>query len=299
MPHPESLWPETPLRIGIQPYLTTKPLVWALKNLAPDLQLSTGTPRELSALLVRGNLDAALIPIVTALRNPDLGILPGISLSTNNKSHTSLLFCKAAPSDIKTVLVDLSSVNSIALLRVLFRIRWSMQPVEVLSSKPLTPDYSFEDDDYDAYLAIGDAALKITTPFTKVIDLGEQWEEWTHVPLVHAVWAVREDLLGPRVQELFLEAKKAGVKALEEIARLGARSLGIDSQKCLTILQAACYDFGMLQIKGVERIYYYLEALKICKPQVRLRFYHGDHYNIYNLDQVRDSMGDEPTQDIE
>jgi predicted solute-binding protein len=286
--------------VGIQPYLTTKPLVWALKSLAPEIQLCAGTPREISTLLVRGELDVALIPLVTVLRNPDLCILPGISVSTSGKAHTSLLFSRVAPADIKTILVDQSSINSVALLRVLFRIRLSMQPVEVLSSNPITSDYSFDQEDYDAYLVIGDAALKIAHSFAKVIDLGEQWEEWVRQPMVHAVWAVRGNLLGPPLHTLFLEAKKAGLKVLEEIARLGAKNLGMDVKKCLEILQGMNYDLGLLQIKGVGRFYYYLEALRICRPQTRLRFYHGDHVKIHSLDQGRmESQGDEPTQDIE
>jgi len=297
---PQSSWSEPGLRVGIQPYLITKPLVWALKSLAPELQLFSGTPRELSTLLVRGELDAALIPLVTVLRNPDLSILSGISVSTSGKAHTSLLFSRVAPADIKTILVDQSSINSVALLRVMFRIRWSMQPVEVLSSRPIMPDYAFDQDDYDAYLVIGDAALKIDASFARVIDLGEQWEEWVRQPLVHAVWAVRGDLLGPPLHNLFLEAKKAGLKALEEIARLGAQNLGMDAKRCLEILQATNYDLGLLQIKGVERFYYYLEALRICRPGARLRFYHGDRFKIHSLDQARmESAGDEPTQDIE
>lgn len=274
-----------PLRIGIQPFLQMKPLVWSLKKLAPELDVSEATPRELSTLLVNDQLDCALIPLVTVLRHPELSVIPGITISSFGPAQTTLIFSKVAPADIKTILVDQSSINSIALVRALFRIRWSMQPLEVLSSHPISPDYPFYESDYDAFLIIGDEALKVKTEFSRVVDLGEQWEQWTHTPLVHAVWAVRQGLLGPPLDRLLLQTKRQGLGTMAEIARYGNKKLGLDENLCLNLLKNTSYDLTKTHIKGIERLHYYMDAVKICRASLNMKFYHGDHILIHKIDK--------------
>jgi predicted solute-binding protein len=278
-----------PIRIGIQPFLYVKPLVWFLKKLAPELDVSEAMPRELASLLVNEQLDCALIPLVTVLRHPELSVIPGITVSTFGSSRTSLIFSKVAPADIKTILVDQSSINSIALIRALFRIRWSMQPLEVLSSHPLSPDYPFFESDYDAFHIIGDQALKVTSKFPRVIDLGEQWEQWTHTPLVHTVWAVRQGLLGPPLDRLLLQVKLQGLGALEEIIRYGHKELGLVESVCTDILKKTSYDLTKTHMQGIERFHFYMEAVKICKPSLNMNFYHGDRILTHLIDK-QDSL---------
>ncbi len=271
------------LRVGAPPYVNAKPLVWALPALAPDVQLTYATPRELSGLLVDGKLDVALIPLLTVLRKTSLSILPGVSLASEGVVKNSILYSKVAPSDIKTILIDRSSITSIALLRALFRIKLSMQPVEVLSSNPITPEYPFGETEYDAFLIIGDNALKVSTDFAYKIDLGEQWEQWTHLPFVFFLWAVRGEIEGPALEELFLQAKQEGLEALEEIARVESERLGLDERTCLDCLNATRYDLEERHFKGIERFQYYVEELKICEPYIELKLYHADYAEIYPL----------------
>ncbi|MBN1902300.1 hypothetical protein JW926_13325 [Candidatus Sumerlaeota bacterium] len=274
-----------PLRIGVQPFFHIKPLVWFLKRLAPELDISEAFPRELSSLLVNEQLDCALIPFVTVLRHPELSVIPGITVSTFGSSGISTVFSKVAPADIKTILVDQSSINSIALIRALFRIRWSMQPLEVLSSHPLSPDYPFFESDYDAFHILGDQALKVTAQFPRIIDLGENWEQWTHTPLVHAVWAVRKGLLGPPLNRLLLQAKIQGLGATEEIVQEGRKQLDLSPDICRDILKKTSYDLTKTHILGMERFHFYMEAVKICPSSLNLNFYHGDHILSHRIEK--------------
>ena len=50
-----------------------------------------------------------------------------------------------------------------------------------------------EDVDADAVLLIGDRAMRACLPgFAHAFDLGQEWHDWTDLPFVYAVWAVRE-----------------------------------------------------------------------------------------------------------
>jgi len=268
------------LRVGIQTSLNTKPLHWRLKEIAPEMEFKEGTPRDLSNLLTKGELDVALIPLLTILRNPDLSIIPKISVTSRGPSRNSILFSKIAPSDIKSVLVDRSSIGSIALLRALFNISWSTQPVEVLSSKPLMPDYPFMSMNYDAFLVVGDSAMQVRTEFPYKIDLGEQWRKWTNLPFVFSVWGVKAGLEGPALDELFLQAKEEGIEAMGEIAKKEHGRLGLNEHACLDILYSTIYNLGEEEFKGIERFHFFMGELQICEPYIELKFYSGDQFQI-------------------
>ncbi|HRS00715.1 MAG TPA: hypothetical protein P5128_10765 [Candidatus Sumerlaeia bacterium] len=271
------------LRVGVQNCLSALPLTAKLKEIEPGLEINDRTPRELSNLLVKGELDVALIPMLTVLRNPQISILPNISVTCRGASYNSIMFSKTAPADIKTVLVDRRSIISIALLRALFNIRWSMQPVEVLSSKPITSDYPFLTTDYDAFLVVGDAAMQIKEEFNSRVDLGEQWYAWTSESFTFSVWGVREGLEGPALDELFLQAKEEGLAAKDEIIQAESSRLRVHEEKCREILGNTIYNLGTEEMKGIEWFHFFMDELKICEPSVELKIYGGDKFQILML----------------
>ena len=117
------------------------------------------------------------------------------------------LFSRVPWSDIRRVALDEGSRTSAALAQVLLRIRHGITP-EVL---PLPLDRAAEDVDADAVLLIGDRAMHACLPgFAHAFDLGQEWHDWTGLPFVYAVWAVRGGVdLGP-VAEALAEAKRRG-----------------------------------------------------------------------------------------
>lgn len=274
------------LIIGVQPDLVTRPLWEKLSEIAPEVEIRRDTPRHLGAELSSGNLDAALVPLLTILRNPEITMIPDIALVSEDKVGSVFLFSKTAPADIRKVLVDRSSVISIALLRALFRIRWSMQPVEVLSSSPLKPDYPFMDSDYDAYLVIGDAALQVEADFPHCLDLGEQWRQWTGLPFVWSVWGVRSGLLGPALGEMFKESMELGKNSLHEIARAVSESEGIRESSCLDVLNNLHFTIGDEEQRAIKRFFYYMSELTICDTNLTIQMYRGEETEEFLLEQT-------------
>jgi len=59
--------------------------------------------------------------------------------------------------------------------------------------------------------------------------------------------------------------------------------LGMEKEQCRQLLKNTSYDLKKHHVKGIERFHYYMEAVKICKPQLTLKFYHGDHVKVHNL----------------
>src|SRR5205807_5572720 len=111
--------------------------------------------------------------------------------------------------------LDEGSRTSAALTQILLRKRYDVAAGVV----PLAMDAAAEDADADAVLLIGDRAMRACLPgFAHAFDLGQEWYDWTGLPFVYAVWAVREGAeLGP-VQRALLEAKRRGCAHIGEIA---------------------------------------------------------------------------------
>src|SRR5437016_5001467 len=82
-------------------------------------------------------------------------------------------------------------------------------------------------------LLIGDRAMRACLPgFAHAFDLGQEWHDWTGLPFVYAVWAVRAGAeLGP-VEGALHEAKRRGCASAGAIAHREAPRLGLDAGFC-------------------------------------------------------------------
>ena len=141
--------------------------------------------------------------------------LPDISIASRGPVLSVTLFSRVPWSAIRTVALDEGSRTSAALAQVLLRKRHGVAPAVV----PLPLDRTAEDVAADAVLLIGDRAMRACLPgFAHAYDLGQEWHDWTGLPFVYAVWAVREGVdLGP-VEAALHEAKRRGLDRVGQIA---------------------------------------------------------------------------------
>jgi chorismate dehydratase len=195
----------TRVRVGAVNYLNTKPLIHELEALAPDVDLWLEVPGRLADLLARGQLDVALI--LEYFRAGTYTIVPNISIASCGPVLSVTLFSRVPWPGIRRVALDEGSRTSAALTQALLRQRHGVRP-EVVQ---LPLDRAAEDADADAVLLIGDRAMRACLPgFAHAFDLGKEWHDWTGLPFVYAVWAVREGAdLGP-VADALAEAKRRG-----------------------------------------------------------------------------------------
>ena len=61
-------------------------------------------------------------------------------------------------------------------------------------------------------------------------DLGDEWNRWTGLPFVFAVWAGRRDCIPAGLGELLCSVRDRGLSDVEEIARREAPRLGLTPQ---------------------------------------------------------------------
>jgi chorismate dehydratase len=262
---------ERPIRIGAVHYLNTKPLIYDLDKLAPEAELVLDVPSKLADWLAEGKLDVALIPVIEYFRAGTYSIVPNIAIASRGPVLSVTLFCRVPWSGIRRVALDEGSRTSAALAQILLR-RWRGLDPEVV---PLPLEKSAEESDADAVLLIGDRAMRACLPgFAHAYDLGQDWQDWTGLPFVYAVWAVREGAdLGP-VAGALLEAKSRGCARIGEIAQREATLLGLDAGFCRRYLAHIIhFDLGPRELAGLEHFYRLACELDLAPRGISIDFY--------------------------
>ncbi len=259
------------VRIGAVAYLNTKPLIHDLERLAPEAELVLDLPSRLADRLAQGTLDVGLIPIIEYFRAGTYQVVPDIAIASRGPVLSVTLFSRVCWSGIRRVALDEGSRTSAALCQILLRARHGVTPEVV----PLPIDRAAEDTEVDAVLLIGDRAMRACLPgFAHAFDLGQEWHDWTGLPFVYAVWAVRPgaDLGG--VPEALAEAKRRGLAHAGQIAHREAPALGLDAGFCRRYLANIIhFDLGPRELAGLHHYYMLACQLGLAPRGVGLSFY--------------------------
>ncbi len=166
------------IKLGRISYVNMAPVFHRLEY---EVEEVVGVPTELNRMILDGQLDIAPISSIEYARHADtLRLLPRLCVSSEGAVDSIQLVTRLPLGRVRSVAVTPESATSVVLTRVL------------LPGAEIRP---FEDD-ADAKLLIGDAALKSAfedpTPHH---DLGRLWLERTGLPMVFAVWAAPEPVV--------------------------------------------------------------------------------------------------------
>ena len=195
------------LRIGCVKYLNSRPLICAY-----DGPVAFDHPAVLARMLAAGELDAALVPVFEAVRDPRYLLVDDVAVGCDGPVFSVFLAHRGELRDVRSVALDPASLSSANLLRVLLAEFHGLRP-------------SFGTDG-DSQLLIGNQAIEFRNAHEGIagwrfLDLCEEWKRCTGLPFVFAVWAVRAETPGARaVAAAFRGLRDAG---LAQIPALIAR----------------------------------------------------------------------------
>ncbi len=239
------------LRVGAVNYLNTKPLIERLTDFAPNIELTLDLPSRLADQLAAGQLDVGLIPVVEFFRGDNYSFIPNIAIGSRGPVLSVTLFSKVPWEAIRTVALDEGSRTSAALTQILLRKRYGVKP-EVC---PLPIEAPAEALDTDAVLLIGDRAMRACLPgYRYAYDLGEEWTNWTGLPMVFAVWAVRAGVHLGEAEAAFRKAKEYGLAHTGAIAQREAERLKLDAGYCRRYFTNVIrYNLGPVELAGMRK----------------------------------------------
>ncbi len=217
------------------PYVNGAPLADLMEQACPAARVIHAPPAKLTALLLSGQADAAMIPTADFLTTSGLEMIPGLGICADGQVWSVLLKCRVPLADVRTVAADRESRTSNALAAVLLEHHLHL-PVQMLAADPY--------EEADAAVMIGDRAL--CSQSADDVDLAGLWKAMTGLPFVFAVWAHRRDHANPQaLSRIARQAKRAGAQAVNELADAHARRLHLSRQRCRDYLATIIYyDLG-------------------------------------------------------
>ncbi|HZP84820.1 MAG TPA: menaquinone biosynthesis protein [Chthonomonadaceae bacterium] len=239
------------IRIGSVPYLNAKPLVDWFHSLEcdADVELTYAVPSQLARMLREDALDVANVSIFEGLQNPDLVLIPDISISAYGAVKSVRLFSKVPMERIRSVALDTSSLTSTALTRILLNEVFGLTPCYEHRAPQLNAMLTA----CDAGLIIGDLKLFDLLPGTTVYDLGQGWYDLTGLPFVYAGWLARADRVSSEMADILHQAKSWGTARLEALATKWSQEMSLPLDRSHDYLcNVMNYDLSPTQLDGLH-----------------------------------------------
>jgi chorismate dehydratase len=250
-------------RVGHIQFLNCLPIYWGLMRSGAllDFELQKDTPDRLNNALVAGDLDIGPISLVEYLRHADeLLLLPDLAVGSDGPVLSVNLISTRPLAELNERPVALGSTSrtGVLLAQMLLAEKYGAEP-HYFRCPPELNQMLME---ADAGVLIGDPALRALYEAPKsgldVIDLGQAWREWTGLPMVFAVWAVRKDFAAENpgavkdVHEAFQRSVELCLGELDEAAAAAARWEPFDAATLANYFRALDFSLGERQIAGLR-----------------------------------------------
>lgn len=269
-------------RVGHIQFLNCIPIYWGLVRSGAllDLDLVKDTPERLSEQLVAGELDIGPISLVEYLKHADeLVVLPDVAVGSDGPVMSCNLVSQLPFADLGGERVALGSTSrtTVQLAQLVLRERYGVQP----SYYSCPPDLGEMMREAAAGVLIGDAALRASLHEAprlglRVLDLGEAWRDWSGLPMVFAVWAVRRDFLARQpaltheVHEAFLRSLQLAMAEVDKVATQAARWEDFDAATLERYFTTLDFSLGPRQLDGVREFARRVGPQIGADPEVRI-----------------------------
>jgi chorismate dehydratase len=269
------------VRLGVIDYLNVWPVYeWLLRRERtegglPGIATVAGVPAQVNQAMAVGDLDVSNVSSVAFGEHArEWLLLPRLSVAAHGRVESVLLFSWYADwrdLDGRSIALSEHSATSIALVRLLCERRYGAQPRYVLQP----PDLDAMLAQHDAALLIGDSALVeghlrreiAGRGHPYIFDLATEWQSWTGLPFVFAVWAARADRvdairMSTVVQRLHA-SKEHGLAGIDRLAGAASARFGLPTGVCSDYLQLLDYNLSAQDLRGLRHF------LELALPDFR------------------------------
>jgi chorismate dehydratase len=257
--------------IGLIDYLNTMPFHYDLAERLQDVDVhfERGVPSQMNRDLKAGAIDLAPISAIEAAHNADdWVVLPHLSIASLGAVRTVLLFSWAADMtdlDGQSIALTDHSATSVALLKVLCRERYHIQPQFTVTQQHLPSMLA----GHQGALVIGDDALvesshhrALSSPdgwgLPYIYDLGDEWLKMTGLPFTFSVWAARKDraqaLADAGIFDALYASTEVGLteEARNTLAQAYSARLGLPVGVCRRYLRDLRYHLTEDDLAGLR-----------------------------------------------
>ncbi|MFH8771057.1 menaquinone biosynthetic enzyme MqnA/MqnD family protein [Streptomyces sp. NPDC017958] len=255
-----------PPRVGLLSFLNCRPILWGLRRsgVLSGLDLVSLSPEAAGDRLVAGGLDLGPVSLAAYLRHTDdLLLLPGPAIAAEGPVMSCSIVSRRPLHDMATPRVGLTSTSrtTVLLARFLLEERLGLTPRYFTGP----PDPAALLRRSDAAVVIGDPALRVhfgglpREGHTLVHDTAVLWTEWTGLPMVFAVWAVRREYAERHphtvaaVHRALLAARDLGLAELEQVSAEAAPGSGFTAAQLLSYYRTLRYGLTADGLRAIGR----------------------------------------------
>ncbi|MDT7542133.1 MAG: chorismate dehydratase [Acidobacteriota bacterium] len=240
-------------RVAASSYLNSAPLIWSYTrgSRKARVELLTDTaPARCAEMLARGEVSAALVPVIEYQRMSNVSVVAGVCVGARRAVRSVVLVTRLKDlRDVRRVALDESSRTSAALVRIILR-EFYGRDVETATR---SPDVRAMLDSADAALVIGDPAMTFAREGLIVHDLASLWREHTGLGFVFAMWMAHESAHEAIRTADFAGARDEGLAHLGEIVADYAQQLSLPREELHDYLTGnVCFDLDDEMRAGLE-----------------------------------------------
>jgi len=250
------------LKVGSISFINSLPVdLGLLSGSVPKaFDLFCGPPTRLNGELLSGKLDISPVSTLFFAEHADhFYLLPELSISSGSAVDSVLLLSRKPIEDLKgaRIAVTTKGRTTPALLEILLKERLGFEAhLEAHEMDRVWPK------GFDAILVIGDEALawkeRAATEHLHIWDLAEAWRQWTGLPFVFAVWAVRRDVWENKPEAVrlahrsLLTSKDWGLLHMDEVRKAAVAKTGLSEGTVTSYFRRLSYGLDEEQMKGLE-----------------------------------------------
>ncbi len=202
------------LKISAVSYLNTLPFLYGIKNsnIIENIDFEQDIPSVCASKLLNNKVDIALVPVavIPLMKNPF--IISDYCIGASGKVKTVLLLSDVPLAEIKSIYLDYQSRTSVNLIKVLAEKYWKIKPEWINAQK----GYEQNIKENKAGLIIGDRTFHLQKKYKYVYDLAEEWEKFTGLPFVFAVWTANKPVSQDFIHD-FNTALSYGINNINEV----------------------------------------------------------------------------------
>ena len=212
--------------------------------------MTDAAPSRCADMLARGEVEAALVPVIEYQRLPEMAVVEGVCVGAQRAVRSVVLATRCTDlKAVRTLALDESSRTSAALVQIIFREFLDCE----ITTAPASPDVREMLATHDAALIIGDPAMTFARENLRVYDLALLWREFTNLGFVFAMWMARESASGAAREIDFAGARDEGLASLEEIVAEYERELNLPREELRAYLtRNICFDLNAEMRAGLE-----------------------------------------------
>ena len=200
-------------KVSAVSYLNTIPFIHGLKQseLISTIDLQLDYPSICADKLISGAVDLALVPVVAIPKLKKPYIISDYCIGANGPVNTVCLYSNVPIEKIESISLDYQSRTSVALLKVLLKEYWQLDPKFIIA------EVGFEDNikGKHAALVIGDRAFTLNAKHQFIYDLSDIWKVMTGLPFVFAAWVSNIKLHQGFIND-FNKALKKGLSNIDK-----------------------------------------------------------------------------------